>query len=246
MSRWLAGIVSVLAVCLPLMSASAGENQSRATVLELFTSQGCSSCPAADRLFGKYASRDDIIALSFHVDYWDYIGWKDTFATKITTERQRGYGRSLSQRHLYTPEIVVDGRKHTVGSNGADIDQTIGNVRKAPRPIVSVGLKVEDGVLVTMLSSKKHHAAEIWLFEIDRKNDVSISRGENSGHVLSYHHVVRDIQSLGKWEGGEQSFSSDLKSAREAGRDGVVVVVQEYGQGAVLGAAQVWLKGKGS
>jgi hypothetical protein len=246
MSPWLAGIMSVLAVCLPLVSASADENQSRPTVLELFTSQGCSSCPAADRLFGKYARRDDIVALSFHVDYWDYIGWKDTFATKITTDRQRGYGRSLSQRHLYTPEIVIDGRKHTVGSNGAEIDQTIGSVRKAPRSQVNVGLTVRDGVLVTMLSSKKHHAAEVWLFEIDRKNDVSVNRGENSGQVLSYHHVVRDIRNLGRWEGGRQSFSSDLKSAREAGRDGVVVVVQEHGQGAVLGAAQVWLKGEGS
>jgi len=248
MSRWLRSILSAGAVFWPLV-AMAGDAPSQ-IVLELFTSQGCSSCPAADRLLGDYALRDDTIALSFHVDYWDYIGWKDTFATKSSTGRQRGYGQALSQRHLYTPEIVVAGSAHAVGSNRADIDKLISQARAANRPRVKVELAVSDGAVIAALSSKKTAPAEVWLFEIDRRHDVEVSRGENSGKVLSYHNVVREIRRLGSWSGAQRTFSSDLKAAREAGRDGIVVVVQGAGpgsgHGAVLGAAQVWLTKKGS
>ena len=245
MLRWFISIMSVCAVLAPLTSASA-DGAKRPTVLELFTSQGCSSCPAADRLLGQYAERDDIIGLSFHVDYWDYIGWKDTFASKVTTGRQRGYGQSLNQRHLYTPEMVVEGRAHAVGSSRAEIDTLIAGAEAAERPEVKVGLKLSDSVVVTSLRSKKHLAAEVWLFEIDRRHDVDISRGENTGRVLTYHNVVRAVRRLGSWDGGAGDFSSDLKAARQAGRDGIVVVVQRLGQGPVLGAARLWLKGDGS
>ena len=248
MSGWLRSILSVGAVFWPLvaMADSAPTPTSSPTVLELFTSQGCSSCPAADRLLGDYAVRGDTIALSFHVDYWDYIGWKDTFATKSSTGRQRGYGQSLSQRHLYTPEIVVAGASHTNGSDRAGIDKLIGEARAANRARVKVELTVSDSAVVAALSSPDPASAEVWLFEIDRRHDVEVRRGENSGKVLSYHNVVREIRRLGAWDGAPRNFSSDLKAAREAGRDGIVVVVQGSGQGAVLGAAQVWLTKKGS
>jgi hypothetical protein len=245
MSRWLFGILSVCVVLAPLASATA-ESQKRPTVLELFTSQGCSSCPPADRLLGRYAKRGDIIALSFHVDYWDYIGWKDTFATGATTGRQRGYGQALSQRHLYTPEIVVEGRAHTVGSNRAEIDKLIGNVKVTDQPLVDIDLKISDSVVVASVSSKTPLAAEVWLFEIDRRHDVDIRRGENTGNVLSYHNVVRGIHRLGRWDGGRRDYSRDLTAARRDGRDGVVVIVQRPGQGPVLGAAQIWLTDEGS
>jgi len=242
-SSW---IFTLFAACVLVSSPVLAGSDTRTTVLELFTSQGCSSCPSADLVLGEYAQRDDIIALSFHVDYWDYIGWKDTFASKETTDRQRGYGRALGQRHLYTPEMVVGGRAHAVGANRSGVDKLIGDELRTPPSGVALDLKVTEGQAVAALSSKSAVAAEVWLFEIDRRHDVEIARGENTGNVLTYHNVVRTIRSLGRWDGKRRQISEDLKAARRAGRDGIVVVVQTAGQGPVLAAARVWLTAPGS
>src|SRR6187431_1373326 len=124
--------------------------------VELFTSQGCSSCPPADRQLGKLARRPDIVALSFHVDYWDYIGWKDRFASKATTERQRAYARTLKQRYVYTPEMVVDGRVHQPGINDGQIDAMLADARRqSPARTTPQLVRAPDGALTIHLAAAK-------------------------------------------------------------------------------------------
>ena len=210
-------------------------------VLELFTSQGCSSCPSADALLKKYTGRGDFIVLSFHVDYWNYIGWKDTFATTETTGRQRAYGHSLRQKYVYTPEMVIGGAHHTTGSDQRSIEHHVDLVRGAVMPHVSVGIDGQGSALLARISGGSGLRGEIWLFEIDRSHTVEINKGENTGRSLSYYHVVRRIHALGQWRGGEHVINLSSATTGAEGRDGLVVLVQRPNQGPVLGAAQIWL-----
>src|SRR6478672_8075372 len=127
--------------------------------VELFTSQGCSSCPPADAMLGKLARRPDIVALSFHIDYWDYIGWKDRFASKETTERQRAYARTLKQRYVYTPEMVVDGRVHQPGISDGQIEVMLADARRqSPARTTPHLTRTPDGGLEIRLAAAKLEA----------------------------------------------------------------------------------------
>ncbi len=214
--------------------------QQNPTVVELFTSQGCSSCPPADTFLGELAERDDLIALSYHIDYWDYIGWKDTFATSETTARQHAYGRTLSQRYVYTPQMVIGGRDHAVGSKRhavlAAIDG-LGLVAGAPdmRLVTSA-----DGTMkIKIAPGQVSQPADIWLVEYDRRHQVAIRRGENRGRTLEYHNVVRGLTRLGHWDGGSTELKADIKASKANGRDGCVVIVQEAGGGPILSAVKL-------
>jgi hypothetical protein len=211
-------------------------------VLELFTSQGCSSCPAADKILGKFAAEDDVIALSFHVDYWDYIGWKDTFASKVTTARQYDYAKSLGQRNVYTPQIVLGGQKHFVGSDEHRIRAAINQAKGMETSDARIDIqKADDGLKLTV-SGNRDGECEAWLFAFDRLHKVAVQRGENSGNKLAYTNVVRDVHLLGRWDGGDRSFNIRHDQITMQKRDGYVIVVQAKGQGPVLAAKQHWLK----
>ena len=218
-------------------------------VLELFTSQGCSSCPSADAYLGELAAtRDDVVALSFHVDYWDYIGWEDRFATEETTDRQRDYARALGIAYVYTPQLVIDGARHAVGSNKRAVSDAIAvsksvKARRVPVALTSGGpgqLTVEIGH-----SDGYYGDATVWLVSVDREHRTTVDAGENRGRTLTNYHVVRDFRSIGRWTGGAMTLEfgpDELSRGSDGMGDGCAVLVQENrGKGRVMGADIVWL-----
>ena len=211
------------------------------TVVELFTSQGCSSCPPADRLLGALSERDDLLTLSVHVDYWDYIGWKDAFASPANGTRQRGYASKFQLRYVYTPQMVVDGAYQAVGSNASEIDGFIKKAMAAAH--VAVALKrTPDGAEVTLPASKLDGPAEIVAVYFDRKHDIKVKRGENGGQTLSYHNVVRKMAPVAVWQGEAKTIPIALPKGKGAG-EACAVIVQMQATRRIVGAAKLPLAG---
>ena len=213
----------------------------RAVVVELYTSQGCNSCPPADRLLGQLAKRDDLITLTFNVDYWDYLGWKDTLASPANTERQRHYAAAMRNRTVYTPQMVIGGRQHAVGSDRSAVEAAIETERLRANGRPELRLEHRDGRVLIHLgpSGRDDTNATVWLVRYDQRRDVPIERGENAGDNLVYYNVVRDMRALGQWRG--QAMEMDLSRAElaEGGRDGCAIIVQKGPVGPILAAASI-------
>ena len=245
MMKFSALLIAAALAFLPL-SARADDPK---VVLELFTSQGCSSCPSADAYLGELAAtRDDVVALSFHVDYWNYIGWEDRFATEETTTRQRDYGRALGIAYIYTPQLVIDGRRHVVGSNKGAVKKAISVSKAAKAKRVPVALSTSGSGRVTVKigeSSGYYGDATIWLISVDREHTTTVDAGENRGRTLVNYNVVRDFRSIGRWAGSAMTLDlgpDELASAAKGMGDGCAVLVQaNRGKGRILGADIVWL-----
>ncbi len=236
-----------LAVLLFFTAAPESRAEPRA-VLELFTSQGCSSCPAADKLVGEFARDPNVIVLTLAVDYWDYLGWKDTLALKGHVHRQRAYAKARGDRNVYTPQVVVNGISHVLGSDRVAIEQTIRETRAhGASPLrVPVRLTVTDETLTVELSaSDAGKQAEIWLCPLTRAVPVEIARGENKGKVVTYTNVVRRWVRLGEYNGRPETFTLP-RGALDRDIDAVAVLVQPPPQAdsprAVIGAAQAALR----
>ncbi len=222
----------------PPKSVSAGGP----AIVELFTSQGCNSCPPADAILGRLAARDDIVALGLHVDYWDYIGWKDTFASPQHGDRQRAYARANGRRTVYTPELVVGGKTHVVGSSPSAVRQALKLAHRSARNNLDVGFERDsEYVTVKISGTSDARRAAVLLFRYDHKNSVAIERGENAGKTLTYHNVVREIRRLDTWHGEDLSIMLPIKDLRMGGRDGCAVIVQREGNGSIIGAARLAL-----
>ena len=224
-----------------LLGATAWAGDARGpVVVELFTSQGCSSCVPADRLLGELAALDDIVALSFHVDYWDYIGWTDPFASAETTARQHAYARALGQRNVYTPEIVIGGVTHRVGSDTDAVRAAIREVRETAGAGAKVTIEMNgpDVLRVTVGASHYSGAADVLLVRYDARHETPVSRGENAGRTVINHNVVREFRKIGSWSGQETSFDIRWSEITDRGSDSCAVIVQASGTGAVLGAAR--------
>jgi len=238
-------IASSLALsCLAVLVAQPAQAEPRA-VIELFTSQGCSSCPPADKLIAEYARDPSVIALSLAVDYWDYLGWKDTLALSGHTSRQRAYAKARGDREVYTPQAVVDGAVHALGSDKAAIEKAIRQTREHSSPLL-LPVTIErtgDKLTVSVAASKDEKGqGDVWLCPITRSVPVTISRGENSGHTLTYSNVVRRWIKLGEWTGKAQTFNVPLKDVQSGGIDSAAVIVQSGAVSApklMLGAAQI-------
>lgn len=211
------------------------------TVVELFTSQGCSSCPPADALLKKLSARPDIIALSLHINYWDYIGWKDPFASKDTTDRQHRYAEALRQRFVYTPEMVIDGFADVDGSQEDEVAHLIDKAAKRDRLRLPVTVKSQGAgkLTVSLPGAADTTKATIWLFAYDREHVTAVPNGENGGRSLTNTNVVRELQRLGEWDGKPVELNAQLADA--ASRDGVAVIVQNAEAGPVIGAAAIAL-----
>lgn len=218
--------------------AAAGPNGGPWSI-ELFTSQGCSSCPPADLHLGKLAARPDIVALSFHVDYWDYIGWKDRFAGKESTERQRVYARTLRQRYVYTPEMVVDGRAHDSGVKPDSIEGLLADARRqSPKRATPQLERASDGSLTIRLAAATlSQPADIVVFAYDQRHSTPVERGENGGRRLENFNVVRRFEVVGRWDGSEQRWT--VPGDRFQPGQGIAVLVQNADQGPVIGAAKL-------
>ena len=206
-------------------------------VVELFTSQGCNSCPPADRLLGELARRDDVLPLSFHVTYWDRLGWPDTFGLERSTQRQGRYADWLGLDRVYTPQMVIGGRIDVVGSARGRVLEAISLLQRHARPGPQLTI-VGDRLAV---SGGEHGAAAIWLVAFDEQHDVAIERGENRGRTLRYHHVVRELNWLGEWHGRPLEVALPLAALSADGRDGAAILVQQLSDGAILAAARLTL-----
>lgn len=184
----------LIALSLVLLSGSvyaqAQSTNSDMTVIELFTSQGCSSCPSADRYLGVLAQDESHITLACHVTYWNYLGWKDTFSLPFCDKRQRSYRDSLRKRTSYTPQMVINGKYEGVGSQRRQIQSALTNAKK-DRPLSNIALSLKDNQFELNLSSvRARNHIEIFLLGVADKKNLSISRGENSGRTLDYHNPV--------------------------------------------------------
>jgi hypothetical protein len=236
-----------LAVIASAMLTSAAAPAEPRAVIELFTSQGCSSCPPADKLAGELARDPSLVVMSLPIDYWDYLGWKDTLALPGHTNRQRAYSKSRGDREVYTPQVVVNGLAHVLGSDKAAIDGAIARTHKAPGVLslpVSVTVAGEQ-VSVALPAAKDAVKAEVWLCPITRTVEVAIERGENKGSTIAYHNVVRRWIKLGEWTGAAKTFTVPVRDILATGADSVAVVVQagaKEAPGGMLGAAVAALR----
>ncbi|MBA5778631.1 DUF1223 domain-containing protein [Stappia sp. F7233] len=217
-------------------SVQAGET----AVLELFTSQGCSSCPPADKLLQAVAGQPGVVALSFPVDYWDYLGWKDTLASPAYSARQRAYAERRGDRSVYTPQIVVNGGEHVVGSDVRSLAAAVSKLGPMP---CQVSLKPQGDVVEIHVDGdlpKGTKAAMVFFLFVDDHETVQIGRGENTGRSVTYTNVVRDMRAVGMWKGGEAVYSlpaSEL-SRLSANRYAVIVQPEVNGRpGPIIGAA---------
>jgi hypothetical protein len=207
-------------------------------VVELFTSEGCSSCPPADALLGELAGLPGVIALSLHVDYWDYIGWKDRFASPIFTQRQRAYGESLHKRFVYTPQIVIDGVRDVVGSRRGQVLAAVAEQGRRKKPLELTFDAAESRILIGR-GEAPAQGASVWLAVFDEQRESEVTRGENAGRHLASANVVRDLVKVANWTGEPLAVPLDLAAAADAGRDGCAVIVQEGIAGPVLGAIKM-------
>jgi len=211
----------------------------RPVVVELYTSQGCNTCPPADALAGELAELPGILPLSFHIDYWDYIGWQDRFALPGNTVRQKAYSRALGSRFIYTPQMVVDGRLDVPGHRQRLVYSAID---KASRELPAVEVAFDAGTQVVRVGdgTPPPEGATVWLAVFDRKHTTKIERGENAGRELSYYNVVRDFRAIGAWEGRALEIPLDL--AQAGGNDACAVFLQTNENGPILGAATMALR----
>ena len=225
-------IVGVLVVGAMLGCTPAVNAQPRPAVVELYTSEGCSSCPPAEAYLGELAERRDVIALAFHVDYWDDQGWRDRFELTEAVQRQRIYSKTLRRSSAYTPQVVIDGQADYVGSDRASIGKSLA----AHRDGVAIALSVSDGkVLINLAAQANVAASDIVLVAYRRQAVSAIGRGENAGRTLTEFNIVRVIRTLGQWDGRAQQFQARVDSFPADATD-VAAIVQPIGQGHIIGA----------
>jgi hypothetical protein len=222
--RCLAYAAVVICSSVPLQSVEA---EPRA-VIELFTSQGCSSCPPADQLLGELTSDPSLIAVSVPVDYWDYLGWKDTLADPHNTARQKAYAHARGDGQVYTPQVVVSGTLHALGSDKAAIELAIAASRKNGAMSLLPTLTVGEGRLnITMPDVVDAHAGgEVWLVGVVKAATIAIARGENKGRTITYRNVARRWIKLGDWTGKANSWSVPVQTLKAANVDEAAVLVQ--------------------
>lgn len=204
-------------------------------VVELFTSQGCSSCPPADAFLAGLADRDDVIALALHVDYWDYIGWPDNFGSAAFTARQKAYALTNGTRSVYTPQMVVEGRAFFAGPRPMEVVNAILDAREEVEPAVLNLGRTGDELSVALAprpQATKATPADVYLVRYKPEETVSIERGENAGKTFAYHNIVTEWQTLAAWDG-----SAPLSlTAKVSGDQPIVVIVQAGNNGPILTA----------
>lgn len=240
----------LLALALPVLTATsvlaapgavlAGELKG---VVELFTSQGCSSCPPADAELARLAEQDDVLALSYHVDYWNYLGWADTLSSKANTERQYGYAKTFHRNGVYTPQAVINGQDHVNGADGPAVSKMLEKLSSN-----GSGLTVEVSAIMNadelrISIGAGEGKADIVAVYFDDTSTVEIKRGENTGRTITYRHSVRDMETVGMWNGHKVNLKlpGSVISAHPGRR--CAILLQEVGKdgspGRILGATEI-------
>ena len=238
----IAAIANGVALVTALGAGSAfAEGLKPKAVVELFTSQGCSSCPPADALLGELAQRTDVIALTLPVDYWDYLGWKDTYANPAFSERQRAYAAKRGDGEVYTPQLVVNGVAHVVGSQRGPVEGAI----EATNAAIAAGeAAIEatpdgDELVVKVSAVAGSKGATLWLCNVLKSGPVKIQRGENSGLEATYTNVVRGMKAVGSWDGSEKSFRIPAADLKSDDSDEFALLLQDDALGPMLGGVLI-------
>ena len=247
MHRKLAAPMLAVSVLSLLALASGVPGQARAgsaaqpVVVELFTSQGCSSCPPADRLLGELAQRSDVIALSLPVDYWDYLDWKDTLGRAEHTERQRHYVERLGLATVYTPQMIVSGMMNVIGSRKDAVEKAILAARKklVDSQVAITAQARGDDIHIEVAAGDAGPAktATIYAVPVLSAQTVNIERGENRGKTITYHNVSREIMPIGTWTGEAQTLDLPHDEVMIGNTDHCAIILQDDRTGAILGAA---------
>jgi hypothetical protein len=224
----------LLTICAAL--AAAGAAWARApVVVELFTAQGCSSCGKANAFIAHLADRPGVVALTWSVDYWDYLGWKDTFAQPEFADRQRAYDKRFGLRDVYTPQVVVDGAAQASGAQGTSVEALIRQARRAPLERPAMEMRA-DGRVAVGTGRRPPGGGEVWLIRFDpREQDVAVKEGDNRGTTVPQRNVVRQLAHLGAWSGRPVSFK--LPPASDDGLTTLILVQTDDG-GRILGVLE--------
>ena len=200
-------------------------------LVELFTSQGCSSCPPADRLAGALAGRPGVMVVSLNVDYWDYLGWRDTLASPAHTKRQMDYAHVRGDNDVYTPQMVINGSAHVVGSNQGAIENAIAN---AQHSLVLDMSATNSDIKIDMPNGDAGNAT-LWVMSIASAVSVKIERGENSGSSVTYHNVVRKLSNVATWNGAASSITLPRKGILSADSHSCIAILQKGHVGPLIG-----------
>lgn len=246
-----AGLLALSAQLSPAIARDADDTDGTRTsltsrsVVELFTSQGCVSCPPADATLSALASRPDVVALAFHVDYWDYLGWRDTLATPENTARQNAYRNAMKARMIYTPQAIINGRVEINGNDAEGIKSGIDRMADGPGGLgIPVAITRQDGqriVIEAGAGKKPTGPVHLIVAYFDDKALVPISKGDNSGRSITYRNAVRDIETIGMWDGKPLRVEIPASELAKKKASGCAVLLQEVGYdnrlGAILGAA---------
>lgn len=230
----------VAAFCFGLTAQAADTGDAGVpVVVELFTSQGCSSCPPADALIGGMSVDPSILSISWPVDYWNDLGWKDTLSKPEFTARQKAYQDNLDRRFVYTPQVIVNGSLETVGSKEHRVMDAIKQGRTNGLA-VSVSYEARaDGVELSIGSGHSEKPATLWLVNTLSSHDVEIGAGENNGRVLTYTNVARNVRKLGVWTGQAQTVMIKKSDMEAGGGDGCTILLQEEETGPIIGAVAI-------
>jgi len=219
--------------------ATCAMSGSAKNVVELFTSQGCSSCPPADALLKKYINRPDVVALSFNVDYWDYLGWKDTLGKPAYSKRQRRYAIARGDGKVYTPQIVTNGMDHAVGSVRRQVDRAMSkSADRLSGYRVDMTLENDKSNFVIRIGKgpKPAKPATVYIAAVSPSVTVNIKRGENHGRKITYHNVVRSIIPVGMWSGEPKTIRLRRDDVFNAGGKRCAVLLQSANAGPILAA----------
>ena len=222
----------------------AGQMKRHPVFVELFTSQGCSSCPAADAFMAELVQRPGIIAVSMNVDYWNYLGWRDTLSQAVFTKRQKEYAARRGDGQVYTPQMVINGRSHVVGSHKQTVLDEISRQASVPESyFVPITMSAKGNELDIEVgggpTDRIIQASTLWVMSVVPQVTVSIERGENSGREITYHNVVRQLTPAGMWKGEGQRLSLPKKHVMDGQSSMCVAVLQGDNGGAVLGCASM-------
>jgi hypothetical protein len=229
------------------MGFTAAETRARPAVIELFTSQGCSSCPAADKFMQELAAMPGVISLSYSVDYWDYLGWRDTLASPANSQRQYDYAKARGDMDVYTPQIICDGQSHYVGSKRPAILAAIKRVW-ASTPVNWVPMTIErqgeEFVVHTGNAMAATPNATVWLMSVMPRVTVNVERGENAGQELTYYNVVRNMTAAGMWHGKDLSLNLPVSGVLKDCCKSCVALLQVGTTGPIIGATR-WMQAEG-
>lgn len=227
----------------PVMQVSASEQKSAVKVVELFTSQGCSSCPPADALLQSYVKNPDVIALSYSVDYWDYLGWRDTYGSAANSARQRAYAKYRGDRAVYTPQVVVNGLVHVNGAQkfaiNKELEETQRDLKAKP---VTMGYQVLGEKVFIEATTKVTDWSQtpvLWLVRVKDVGRVAIKRGENTGKTIDYHNIVLGVEKIAMMTGAQLEVAiSKERVIKQTGEHGVFLL-QVGASGPILAAVEV-------